>query len=198
MLLSIVGSGLKSHTIFAIFILLLCIALSGCSQAPPSSPSCRVDPDFIDRHEGIGACLVRIKDHLLTVRLDDSQVFDLAKGNLIAQERSQCAAHRHMWEQTGLNVEVAHLLGVDQVGLRIYSCSLGAGFDGSEQDMQPPSWAPSKVDSFQFIDPFVTHYDEWEADINLILLRDAFVAQGHTAIKTDAEIYRANYQIPKF
>lgn len=193
-ILLIVGSGLKTYTIITLFIL----TLVACSQAPPPSPACRVHIDYRDTHQGHGACLVRIQDGLLTVKYKQSESIDLPSGNFISPETSQCSAHRHIWEQTGFNVKVAQLLGVTGEGLRIYACHLGGGFDGTETDIDTPHWTSRDVEEVGFVDPFDTRYDVWQHPKNLILIRDAYVAQGYTEIMSDEDINQMSYKSERF
>ena len=185
---------MKTYTIIILFLLVL----TGCTQAPPPSPACRVHIDYKDMHQGKGACLVRVQDGLLTVKYKQSDVIDLPRGDFISPETSQCGAHRHMWEQTGLNVKVAQLLGVTAQGLRIYACHLGGGFDGTEVAIESPSWIDRNVEQIGFIDPFVTRYDAWQHPKDLILIRDAYVAQGHTDVLSDTEIYLMSRENERF
>ncbi|WP_110430294.1 hypothetical protein [Glaciecola sp. KUL10] len=138
---------------------------------------------------------MRIQDGLLTVKHEQSNAIDLPRGNFLSQtETSQCGAHRHMWEQTGLNVKVAQLLGVTAQGLRIYACHLGGGFEGTEEVIDAPSWINESIDRIGFIDPFVTRYEAWQHPKDLILIRDAYVAQGRTEILSDAEIFQMSHE----
>jgi len=177
---------LKTFRLF--FIYFTTLVLFACSQAPPSAPACRVATDYASDHVGSAACLIRITDGLLVIQRDDSGYYDLPSGQTISEETSQCTAHQQMWLQTGLNVRVAQLLSINRDGMRIYACALGGGFDGAEEYIQPPSWVQPHVDKIRFIDPFVTRDAQWHYPKDLIVIRDGYVALGHSPVLTDQQI----------
>lgn len=167
------ASGFKISCFFT-----LIIVISACSKEPLPGPSCRVNANYMSSHQGQGACIVRIGKHLLSLKLHND-VYNLPVSDIIPDQSAQCSAHHEMWLQTGLNVEVENVLGIQQNGTWLFGCKLDAGFDGTESAFSPAPWSKSSVKHISFIDPFSLDMHDWENVDQFIVVKDAFVAQGN-------------------
>jgi len=167
-----VTSGLKISCIFAFILLLL-----ACSQEPWPEPSCRVSANYVSNHQGAGACVVRLNNHLLALKLNNN-LYDLAMSDSISNKSAQCAAHNAMWLQTGLNVEVSSVVGLQADGTWLFACTLDAGFDGSEDPFPPNPATEKQIQHVEFVKPFSLDLYDWANPDQFIIVRDAFVAQG--------------------
>jgi hypothetical protein len=83
-----------------------------------------------------------------------------------------------MWRQTGLNIEVEKVVGIQANGTWLFACKLEAGFDGSEPPFDPPPWAQSDIKKLEFVEPFTLEVNDWHRPDQFIVVRDGFVAQG--------------------
>lgn len=166
-------SGFKIYFIF-VFILLL----AACSQEPWPEPSCRVNPVFVSNHQGAGACVVRMNNHLLALKLHNA-LYDLPMSPSLSNKSAQCAAHNAMWLQTGLNVEVENVVGLQADGTWLFGCKLEAGFDGSEPPFPPNPANEANIQQVEFVKPFTLDLYDWAKPDQFIIVRDAFVAQGN-------------------
>lgn len=146
----------------------------GCTQPPPS-PTCRIAKVSIADYAGPAGCLIRVQDTLLIIKNNSTGQYDVPFGEPISKESAQCTAHRNTWLQTGFNVEVDQLLGVTQSGIKLFSCTLSAGFTSEDGPIKPPNWADNDVQQIEFISPFDTRYDAWSQPDNHIMYRDGFV-----------------------
>ena len=164
--------GLKFLVIFVAILLIF-----ACSQEPWPEPSCRVNANYISNHQGAGACVVRLNNRLLAMKLDNS-LYDLPSSNSISPISAQCSAHNTMWQQTGLNVEVENVIGLQADGTWLFGCHLDAGFDGSEAPFKPSHTSRAEVEHIEFVEPFTLDMYDWDKPDQFIVIRDAFVAQG--------------------
>lgn len=152
--------------------------LAGCKEPHPLSPVCRVDrpqPHIISAR---AACLVRLDDKLLILSDERTETFRLPASAPLEQESGQCAAHRVMWEVTGLNVQVGQLLGESDDGTQFFNCTLDASFDEPFTDWPLPDWSPTKDLSLTFKDPFEMTINQWESGQELVKVRRFFNQAG--------------------
>lgn len=110
----------------------------------------------------------------MVIKHSPSGLYDLPAGDPLSGESAQCTAHRHTWEQTGMNVEVDQLLGVTQPGVMIFSCNINNGFTSKDGPLPPPDWTTGNIQQIEFINPFDTRYNAWLQPDNLIMYRDGF------------------------
>ncbi|MGQ8364924.1 NUDIX hydrolase [Glaciecola sp. 1036] len=157
-----------------LFILTL---LLGCTTEEMPAPSCRVEAEQFNDYKAPAACLINLGGKLLVLKRPDGK-FDIPVRNNFSDESAQCAAHRAVWEDTGLNVEVGTNLGIlnQEQNLWVYECELDAGFDGSEEAIPVPYWA-TQVKGIGFIDPFAITLHEWHKPDEFVNVRDAFTKQ---------------------
>jgi hypothetical protein len=146
----------------------------GCTKPPPP-PACRIAQAFNADYVGPAGCLIRAQSTLLVIKHKDTGQYDLPYGDPISEESAQCTAHRHTWQQTGLNIDVGQLLGVTQSGTMLYSCKISGGFTSEDSPLKPPSWADKNIQTIEFINPFDTRHDVWRQSNNLVIYRDGFV-----------------------
>lgn len=159
---------------FIIIQSLLFFTLIGCKQDLPSDPVCRIDQKKEQSISANAGCLIRIDDKLLTIVHKRSGRYDIPGGTSSNNESAQCTAHRETWEETGFNVEVGELLGVNENGFHYFSCSLNAGFDGKITEFPVPKWSESEVKAIQLVDPFVLTDKQWRFENRLVNLRSMF------------------------
>jgi hypothetical protein len=150
------------------------LVLIGCTKPPPA-PVCRIAQAFNAEYVGAAGCLTRVQKTLLVTKHEATGQYDLPYGDPISEESAQCTAHRHTWQQTGLNVEVDQLLGVTQSGTMLFSCKISGGFTSEDGPLEPPNWADKKIQAIEFIDPFDTRHGAWRQPNNLVIYRDGFV-----------------------
>lgn len=163
--------------------------ISACSEQQFAQPSCRVKTSDTDNHQGAGACIVRINGNLLVNQLD-SGLYDLPNSNNISstseiQMSAQCAAHQSIWEQTGFNVEVQKVVGVQADGTWLFGCKLDAGFDGTEPPFDAPQSSNKQVTSVLFIKPFEIDLHNWARPDHFDIVKDAYVLQGNYQLMQD-------------
>ncbi|MFW8590604.1 hypothetical protein ACOI22_07375 [Glaciecola sp. 2405UD65-10] len=162
-----------------------------CSQEPWPEPSCRVKTNYISNHQGAGACIVRLNNRLLAMKLDNS-LYDLPSSHSISPISAQCSAHNTLWLQTGLNVEVEDVVGLQADGTWLFGCHLEAGFDGSESAFMPSDTSRPEVEHIEFVDPFTLDMYDWDKPDQFIVVRDAFVAQGQHQSKLQKQKMQTN------
>jgi len=160
--------GLKLLTFICVLVLI------GCTKPPPA-PTCRIAQAFNADYVGAAGCLIRMQNTFLVIKHRPTGQYDLPYGDPISDESAQCTAHRHTWQQTGLNVEVDQLLGVTQSGMMLFACKMSGGFTSEDSPLEPPSWADKTIQTIEFINPFDTRHDVWRQPNNLIIYRDGFV-----------------------
>lgn len=165
-------SGYKICLLFA-----TAIFVQSCSNEEIPAPSCRVNANFVSNQQGQGACIIRLNHKLLATKLD-SGLYDLPISDSLSDRSAQCSAHFEMWQQTGLNIEVEKVLGIQENGTWLFGCKLESGFDGTEDPFAPPHWAASHIESIEFIEPFSIEINNWNRPEQFIVVRDGFVAQG--------------------
>ena len=142
-----------------------------------SQPSCRVNAKHASSHQGPAACIVKMNNKLLLMHLD-SGLYNLAISHTVSNQSAQCSAHNEMWRQTGLNVEVEGVVGIQADGTWLFGCKLEAGFDGTEPPFDPAPTANSHVKTIAFVDPFSLDMYNWEKRDQFIVVRDAYIAYG--------------------
>ena len=164
------------------FLLLISAGSVACSPQNVPEPGCRVNASAASNHQGAGACIVIINKKLLVIQLA-SGLYDLpisqdhsSKQNL--NQSAQCYAHRSMWQQTGLNVEVEHVVGAQADGLWLFGCKLEAGFDGTEPPFSAPLYSSDTVETVMFINPFEIDLHNWVHREHFDIVRDAYILQG--------------------
>lgn len=160
------------------FIFLFILSLLACTQEPLPEPSCRVNAKYVSNHQGPGACVVRMNDLLLALKLNNGS-YDLPISDSISSQSAQCSAHNEIWQQTGLNIEVEKPLGIQENGTWLFGCKLEAGFDGTEPPFAPTPWANKNIEHIEFVDPFTLDIYNWRNPDQFIVVRDAYVAQGN-------------------
>lgn len=105
---------------------------------------------------------------------DDTGMVTLPMADTQGQANEQCALHQHIWQQTGINVEVGELLVATNRNTAIYECSEQAGLAAINAPFPSPQWAnPSlewvKRDPFELSERSMT-----DKDI-LVPMRDALI-----------------------
>jgi hypothetical protein len=160
---------LKRFKVFAISLL-----LSACHPAEIAPPSCRVANHAQSSQAGEGACVIKINSKLLVIQRSDDQ-YDLPFQQNLSDQSAQCAAHYGTWIETGFNVEVGEQLTTQRNGVALFACHLQAGFEGTEADLPPPPWRPSKVEALQFIYPFDIDLHQWHGPDQFVAVKDAFI-----------------------
>ncbi|GLR71194.1 hypothetical protein GCM10007852_21020 [Agaribacter marinus] len=118
---------------------------------------------------------MRVENKLLALTYSDN-TYDLPTRKNLPNESGQCAAHRAVWEDTGLNVQVSAPLGVLENGSWLYACHMHGGFDGSEINIPVPSWANKQLLNIAFIDPFTIDVKQWRQPDDFINVRDGYIA----------------------
>lgn len=161
-----------------LFLPLLMISPSLLADAP-SPPMCRIDKTHFEAVPGNAGCIIRVGKTFLTITHRLTRKYDIPGGRSNGEtESAQCTAHRETWEETGFNVEVGPLLGVNENRFRYYGCTLDDDFDGKILDFPLPEWAENEVVAIQFVDLFDTQHFHWRYPDQLILLRDMFNKLG--------------------
>ena len=104
---------------------IIVVFLQSCMRSEIASPSCRVNAKYASNQQGSGACIIRMNDKLLATQLN-SGLYDLPTSDSIssnlAPSSAQCSAHQELWKQTGLNVEVEKVVGIQKDGTWLFSC----------------------------------------------------------------------------
>jgi len=170
------SSGFKIYGVFAAIIIVLTL-LQACTSENLPAPSCRVNANYVSNQQGPGACIVRLNHKLLVTQLHSGQ-YDLPISDSISDRSAQCSAHYEMWQQTGLNIEVEKVVGIQKNGTWLFACRLESGFDGTEAPFDPPPWSQHQIDKVAFIEPFTIELDSWHRPDQFIVVRDGFVASG--------------------
>ncbi|MGB3726647.1 MAG: hypothetical protein WA981_12830 [Glaciecola sp.] len=115
---------------------------------------------------------------MLALQMNNT-LYDLPISKDISHQSAQCSAHHEMWLQTGLNIEVEDVVGIQTNGTWLFGCKLDAGFDGSEAPFSAPVWSNNNIQHIAFVDPFTLDLHDWQQPDHFIVVRDAFVAQGN-------------------
>lgn len=156
----------------------LIMLIQACSKQSLPEPSCRVNANYVSNQQGQGACIIRLNNKLLAIKRA-SGLYDLPISESISEKSAQCSAHYEMWKQTGLNIEVEKVVGIQANGTWLFGCKLEAGFDGSEPPFGPPPWVGSDIKQIEFVEPFTLEINQWHRPDQFIVVRDGFVAQGN-------------------
>lgn len=150
------------------------LTIIGCSADAPAPPMCRDASEYAGNNDN-AACLIRTDDRLLLIRHRLSGKLDLPGGGKREGETLACAAHRETWEETGLNVMVADVLGTSANGLVIFHCQEQANLAALPDEFSPPDWASLEVTSLHKVNPFELEHDDLRFADDLLPLRDGFV-----------------------
>ena len=145
----------------------------------PFTPMCRIDKNHFEAVPGNAGCIIRVGKHFLTITHRLTRKYDVPGGRSNGEtESAQCTAHRETWEETGFNVEVGALLGINENRFRYYACTLDDDFDGKIVNFPLPDWAENEVTAIQFVNVFDTQHFHWRYPDQLVFLRDLFNKLG--------------------
>lgn len=164
----------KMNTQTKILSTIILLALSACSNEPPSPPSCRIDSRFEENISGHGACIIRLNDKLVTLRLKGNKTYLLPTNQESVNKNAQCDAHSNVWNTTGFNVEVGQFLGETRSHTRVYNCTPDASFPTDFTDFETFSFIDKDVQSIQLISPFDITPRDWKNGDELIEIRAFF------------------------
>lgn len=167
--------------------------IQACTNESLPEPSCRVNANYMSNQQGQGACIVRLNNRLLATKRS-SGLYNLPISESISNKSAQCSAHYEMWRQTGLNIEVEKVVGIQANGTWLFGCKLEAGFDGTEPPFPPPPWVESEIEQLEFVEPFKLELDNWHHPDQFIVVRDGFVAQGHYQQETQQNVNQQTLQ----
>lgn len=158
-----------------IFVTSYClIGIFSCSGEYPADPVCRVNSQYQESIQANAGCLIRVGNQLVTIGHRLSGKLDIPGGTQTGDESAQCTAHRETWQETGFNVEVGQLLGVQENGFRFYQCTLAGDFTGEIKQFPVPDWASTEVTAIELKDPFVTRDTDWRYPDELVEIRGMF------------------------
>ncbi|MFC3121213.1 hypothetical protein [Agaribacter flavus] len=163
-----------------VLLCLLTTLLVSCTQREFSAPSCRVDVSHHSSLKSPAACLISKNGRILALVHDDKSYSIPARTNK-PSESGQCAAHRAVWEDTGLNVKVSAPLGTLPDNTWLYACFMQSGFDGSEETLTLPDWANADLAYMTFVDPFDLDVKQWSKPEQLINIRDGLITSQSIA-----------------
>lgn len=161
----------------------LSLILFACSNNEMAPPACRIAPHAVSEITGEAACIIKLNAKLLVLQRSSGK-YDLPFSPNVSNTSAQCAAHRGVWQETGLNVEVGRKLTTQRNGVSLFACTLEAGFDGSEDSIPPPPWRPSNVEEMTFIYPFDVDLHQWYRPDQFIAVTDAFILYPKEQSKT--------------
>ena len=120
-------------------------------------------------------CLIKFEKDIIALTHRVSGKLDVPGGTSDGDESAQCTAHREVWEETGFNVEVRELLGVNENGFHVFHCAFDAGFADSDITTFPvPSWSAAEVSAIQRVNPYQTEASEWRFPDQLVWVRDMY------------------------
>lgn len=135
---------------------------------------CRVDSVVAQDISANAGCIIPVRNSLVTVTHRLSGKLDIPGGTSDGKESAACTAHRETWEETGFNVEVKQLLGVNENGYHYYACQLSGDFVGEIKEFPLPESARNEVSQILLMDPFVITEQQWRFENRLPALRDMF------------------------
>jgi hypothetical protein len=151
----------------------LSLLLLACSKERFDAPMCRHTDAQPSLPAGPAACIVRIESKLLVIKTEQD-AWHLPSGKTQHTLSRQCTAHLAVWQLTGLNVEVAELVGKLSNNTAVFACHLNAGFDETTQSLPVPDWAQYKVQQIGLLDPFAITPRDWQPQDELITIRTYF------------------------
>lgn len=179
----------------AIHLTLLLLISQKALAETPSPPMCRINKAHFEAVPGNAGCVIKVGKTILTITHRDSEKYDVPGGRSNGEtESAQCTAHRETWEETGFNVEVGELLGINEDRFRYYACTLDDDFGGKIFTFPLPDWAEREVIGIQLVDVFDTQHFHWRFPDQLILLRDMFNKVGKIQRQEKAAQQRAAKQ----
>lgn len=146
----------------------------GCSREIPANPMCRTHDLSTHSAPSPAACLIKSNGKLLALKIYDDKGWSLPSLKQQKTTSAQCTAHLAVWKSTGLNVEVGDLLFTSENQTQYYACSLTDEYSSQLDTFPVPPWANRKTKHISLIDPFDTRQDQWEVEIDLIQVREAY------------------------
>ncbi|MCF2950044.1 hypothetical protein L0668_18135 [Paraglaciecola aquimarina] len=158
---------------FAYTILGICL-LNGCSKDIPADPMCRVQPSEKPLSPAPAVCLIKLNSKLLAITTHQQELWSLPVEKQHKAKSAQCSAHQAVWKSTGLNVEVGELLFTDEKNVHYFSCIAQNPLTKDQIQLPVPTWATSKVNNIQLINPYQTQAEDWSPRHDLLKLREAF------------------------
>lgn len=153
---------------------LVVLTLLGCSSEAPSPPSCRTSVQTPVAGQSAG-CIIRVQNDVLLLRLSRSNTLNIPGGTRQSNDSLACTAHRHTWEQTGLNVFVRAPVSVSSNGMVLFACDENANLDLVPAVFSPPTWSINSIKSLEKIAPFSLSHKSLNEPDDLIPIRDGFV-----------------------
>lgn len=138
-----------------------------------ADPMCRTSELETPAPAAAAACIIKLDNKLIAIASENSG-WQLPTEKFQVNLSAQCTAHQAVWQNTGLNVEVAQKLGETSDHIQIYNCIVANGFDGQTQDFPVPLWAQHKITIIEVINPFETAPAQWSDNIDLIEIRTLF------------------------
>ena len=154
--------------------LVVTIFVCGCSRENPADPSCRTNSRYLNDPPAPAACLIKLDGKLVALQTNHNEQWLLPHQRLQSHLSAQCTAHQAAWTNTGLNVEVNQLLYVDEQNTHFYACVLTDNYALALRTMEVPPWAKRSVTNIALVDPFATQDNDWNENLKLIEIRQAF------------------------
>ncbi|WP_299084488.1 hypothetical protein [uncultured Paraglaciecola sp.] len=146
----------------------------GCSRDIPADPMCRTSVLYTETQSSAAACLIKSDIQLLAIKNHDSDAWNLPTYKKQKSISAQCTAHQAVWKTTGLNVEVGKLLFTGENQTHYFACKLTDDYSSQLQKFTVPPWAKRKTRYISLVDPFDTQQHQWEDNIDLIKVRQAY------------------------
>ena len=100
--------------------LLFLSLLTACHEQPSPPATCRSVAEALAEEAVYAACIVPVGDAILMLQRE--RTLALPSGARGPSESSQCAAHRAVWQTTGINVEVRSYLGHWRGDTAVFAC----------------------------------------------------------------------------
>lgn len=160
---------------FHLSVFFAALTLFSCTAEKHTAPSCRTSGTNA-MQAGSAACLIKIDNKVLLLRHTSSNQLVLPQGSVESGESAQCAAHRHTWQLTGMNVEVQQQVSTLADGTPLFRCQQSSDLASFNDVIPAPEWAAPNVSSLEKILPFELDAKALEHKDNLIPIRDGFVA----------------------
>lgn len=146
--------------------LLFLSLLTACHGQPSPPASCRSEAQTPAKEAVYAACIVPVGDAILMLQRD--RTLALPSGARLPSETSPCAAHRAVWQATGINVEVRAYLGHWRGDTAVFACQEHASL---------ARW-PNAVTVYQHqlvkISPFLLQHNQLNEPDLLVPLRGYF------------------------
>ena len=145
-------------------------ALFGCSESF-SPPICRV----ADKVQAVSspryACLLTQDKQALLLRNDDDKLLMPS----VESSNNVCHLHQHVWETTGLNIEVAQLAFASE-SQHIFICTIDNHLIIPENGLALPDWRDSYAfETIEPIDVFQIRSENLSDGKDLAPIREAYV-----------------------